>query len=328
MSLDHSQDFTQEAQFVSQMQGPIADFWAAREQGFLPAIENKKLYWVKFTSPKHSKAIVMVNGRTETVLKYQELFFDLFQQGYDVYSFDHRGQGLSDRVAHNAQMGHVEEFDHYVRDLSSMIDHFDLGGYQQRFLLGHSMGGAITTRFLQTHDCSAFNAAALSAPMFGIYLPAALKPIARGLSKWMAKLIPTTHYAVGQSGFDPKPFENNTLSHSKVRYAWADELHLNTEQIQMGGPTSHWVWQAMDGAKLCVENAAKIPLPLLIMQGEEDLVVDNLAHGQFMEHAPASTKLIVIKGARHELLVEADKMRNQAMNEILQWFDNHTDSAD
>jgi lysophospholipase len=233
---------------------------------------------------------------------------------------------MSERVAQNTQMGHVDEFDDYIRDLDTMISQFDLQHYQHRFLLGHSMGGAITTRYLQTHDSSAFTAVALSAPMFGIYLSAALKPIARGLAKWMTKLLPQTHYAPGQTGFSLQPFENNTLSHSKVRYEWADELHLNTEQIQMGGPTHQWVWQAIDAAKLCVENANKIELPLLVMQGEADLVVDNKSHVQFMKTATASTHMMTIKGARHELLVESDSMRNQALNAVLDWYQQHMES--
>ncbi|MCV5871060.1 alpha/beta fold hydrolase, partial [Escherichia coli] len=78
--------------------GPIAALWQTRQEGFVKGTEKKKIYWCKLTNPEHKKAVLIVNGRIESSWKYQELFYDLYRQGYDVYSFDHRGQGLSDRL--------------------------------------------------------------------------------------------------------------------------------------------------------------------------------------------------------------------------------------
>ncbi|WP_438876507.1 alpha/beta fold hydrolase, partial [Bacillus cereus group sp. Bce039] len=84
---------------------------------------------------QHNKVIIIVNGRIESACKYQELFYDLFHQGYDIYSFDHRGQGLSERLIADPQMGYVEQFDDYVRDMDELITRFPLQNYTQRYLL-------------------------------------------------------------------------------------------------------------------------------------------------------------------------------------------------
>lgn len=55
-----------------------------------------------------------------------------------------------------------------MTDLKALVEHFDLGHYQERFLLAHSMGGAIATRYIQTTPAHPFSALALSAPMFGV----------------------------------------------------------------------------------------------------------------------------------------------------------------
>ena len=103
--------YTQESDFEQAINGNIAELWRTREEGFLKSFDKRSLYWMKLTSPEHNKAILVVNGRIECCSKYQELFYDLFQQGYDVYSYDHRGQGLSDRLIEDKQMGYVDEFD-------------------------------------------------------------------------------------------------------------------------------------------------------------------------------------------------------------------------
>ncbi|MCT6568541.1 alpha/beta fold hydrolase, partial [Staphylococcus aureus] len=42
--------------------------------------------------------VVVVPGRIESYVKYPEVAYDLFQQGYDVIVLDHRGQGRSGRI--------------------------------------------------------------------------------------------------------------------------------------------------------------------------------------------------------------------------------------
>ena len=62
-------------------------------------------------------AIVISNGRTESMAGYPELIWDLHQQGYSVYILDHRGQGFSTRLLPDPQKSYVEKFEDYVDDL-------------------------------------------------------------------------------------------------------------------------------------------------------------------------------------------------------------------
>ena len=176
-SFDKNSRYTQESNFGQAIGSHIAKLWASREEGYLTSFDGTKLYWIKLSKPSHTKAILLVNGRIECAAKYQELFYDLYQQGYDIYCYDHRGQGLSARLIEDPQMGYVEEFADYVRDLDSIVQHFNFSPYQQRYLLAHSMGGNIATRYLQTYHAP-FDAASLTAPMYGIDFPWYLKPIA------------------------------------------------------------------------------------------------------------------------------------------------------
>ncbi len=323
MSFNPIHPYTQEHEFTDAINGKIALFWEKKHQGLLSGKANTQLYWVKFTDSLHTKAIVLVNGRSESVLKYQELFYDLFNQGYDIYSYDHRGQGMSERITLDPHMGHVEEFDDYIDDLEDFLECFDFSIYDDTFLLAHSMGGTILTRYLQRHASLPYSAACLSAPMFGIQIPFYLKPIAKSLSKLLAQKLSKVDYALGQTGFESLPFEGNTLTNSQVRFNWSKQLALDVEKIQLGGPTHKWVWQGVDASQKCVKHASKTSLPTLIMQAGDDDLVDNKAQQRFMKTAKPIHQLTIIPDAKHELFLEKDSKREQAINSALEWFEQH-----
>ncbi|MHC6528621.1 alpha/beta fold hydrolase [Vibrio proteolyticus] len=321
-----SHSYTQECTFEQAMNGNIADLWQRREEGFIKSFDKTKLYWCRLTCDSHNKAIVVVNGRIEAAWKYQELFYDLFQQGYDIYSFDHRGQGLSDRMLGDPQMGHVNDFEDYILDMERLLTHFDLTHYEQRFLLAHSMGGAIATRYLQTHPQHSFDAIAVSAPMYGVSVPWYLSPIAVPLSMAMTTIYAQPTYAPGHQAYYPKPFEINPLTQSEVRYRWFRDLYDRMPQLQIGGPSTRWVWQGLLAAKQCILLTRQLTLPFLLLQAERDTIVSNKAQDVFIRKLRKTNpdcELQVIQGSRHELLFEIDRCRNQALDSLLAFFDRH-----
>uniref|UniRef100_UPI0013D3B38A alpha/beta fold hydrolase n=1 Tax=Enterobacter cloacae TaxID=550 RepID=UPI0013D3B38A len=87
-----------------------------------------------------------------------------------VLIIDHRGQGLSGRMLPDTRRGHVDNFSDYVDDLAAFWQQeVQPGPWRKRYILAHSMGGAISTLFLQRHkhQCDAI---ALTAPMYGIVI--------------------------------------------------------------------------------------------------------------------------------------------------------------
>lgn len=315
--------YTQENLFEQAIAGPIAALWQQRQEGYFKSSDKTKLYWCKLTDPKHSKAVLLVNGRIESSWKYQELLFDFYRQGYDVYSYDHRGQGLSDRLVQDSDIGHVYEFDDYVRDLASVVQHFALEGYQQRHLVSHSMGGAIATRYLQTYPHHPFDKLVLSAPMFGINLPWYLSPVAIAISQILTAVYPTPTYAPGHQPYYAKPFEDNPLSQSKARYHWFRQLYTDKPELQVGGPSTRWVWQGLMATKQCLQMTRQLKIPVLLLQAGNDRIVSNQAQNQFYKKLCKTNKnsqMITIDGAQHELLFEQDQYRNQALDALFRFL--------
>ncbi|SMY17523.1 alpha/beta fold hydrolase [Photobacterium aquimaris] len=312
--------FSQEASFNTMMAGPISALWQQRHQSTLQGANYCQLSWVSLTPGCSDKVIVIVNGRIESYYKYQELFFDLINQGYHIYALDHRGQGMSQRLIADAEMGYVDQFDDYVTDLYRFITDIVMPqGYQHHYLLGHSMGGAISSLLLARYP-TIFDRAVLSAPMHGIHLKPSLRFIAEPLARLNDHLHRQPTYAPGQRCYYPKPFVNNPLTHSEIRFQWFKDLYQQYPQIRLGGASNRWVWQSIAAARACIDEASNITTPTLVLQGSADHIVDNQAHARFCQQIPTKSRLVTITDARHELLFESDQYRNIALTEICNHF--------
>ncbi|PSW19353.1 lysophospholipase [Photobacterium sanctipauli] len=319
----HIFNFTQESHYLEIMAGSVTELWQQREEGEFSGVDQVTIRWTAITQQQADKMILLVNGRVESYWKYQELIHDLAQQGYDVYAIDHRGQGVSGRLADDSELGHVEEFDDYVTDLETFFRTvITPKGYRQHFMLAHSMGGTIGSLFLARNP-GAIDSAVLSAPMHGINIKNWMRPIASPLARVVEQLQRQPDYAPGQVPYYPKPFVDNPLCQSEVRYHWFRDLYEKMPELKIGGPSARWVWQGIAAAKQSIALATQITSPVLLLQASDDTIIDNQAHYRFcqaMQDADKPCELKVIHGARHELLFESDKYRQPVLAAAINHF--------
>lgn len=200
-------------------------FWQTVVQDTLKTPDGLTLAYMMVKHPKAHASIVISSGRVESYLKYQELVFDLYQQGYSVFAIDHRGQGLSSRMTANPHQGHVRRFNDYIDDFALFMQTVVLKhATSPLFLLGHSMGGAIGTLYLKQHP-DVFTAAAFSAPMYGIKLP-----MPKGFVRWLASKLDASlnggepNYVLSGQNYKAAPFKGNDLTHCQSRYQAYREL--------------------------------------------------------------------------------------------------------
>ncbi|MEM7294974.1 MAG: alpha/beta hydrolase, partial [Pseudomonadota bacterium] len=76
-----------------------------------------------------------------------------------------------------------------------------------------------------------------------------------------------------------------------------------------------------------MQDAAKIEIPMLLLQAGDDRIVDNDSQTAFCDligsHCVGDQPRI-IEGAKHELLNESDEYRDQALEEIFRFLDTHS----
>jgi lysophospholipase len=303
----------------------IQPFWKNSVQqgtfdgvGEVGKMEKIDIAYAYILHPQALGAIVISSGRIESLIKYKEVMYDLYQNGYSVFIHDHRGQGLSGRMLDNSQIGYVGGFSEYVADFKKFIDEVVTEKTPHKpKLLCHSMGGTIGALTVLRYP-ELFEKVAFSAPMFGIRPP---------LPDWFAKLLLNLHaslhkkntYFFGQKNYNHQPFAANELTHSEIRYQLFRQEYQAAPQIQLGGVSGHWLKMAAQAMNEVEQNVHRFPIPALVIQAGADQVVDNKRQSRVVAKM-ANSKLMVIEGSKHELLEEQDKFRVPCFSAILDFF--------
>ncbi|MEM6986723.1 MAG: alpha/beta fold hydrolase [Pseudomonadota bacterium] len=268
-------------------------------------------------------AILLLPGRTEPLVKYRDLAFELNRRGHALYLIDHRGQGQSGRLLADPERGHVVDFEHYVDDVERFLDARVLADEPDKLVLfGHSMGGCIAARLLQRRS-DTFSAAVLFSPMLeiatGLVPGWVASAVTTALSKMPFGLGDPEAYVPGGHGFEPTPFkldgELNPLTNSETRLERCMRDYVDIPETRLGSPTRHWFDQAMDACAAAIRDAAMITCPTLLFSAGDDPIVEYGGQRALCAGSDAVEGPRVVAQARHELLMERDDIRATVLDE-------------
>lgn len=298
-------------------------FWEQQVTSeYFTAFDGIKLHFAYYRHSDSAPLVVIAPGRIESALKYQELFWELAQQGFSVAALDHRGQGLSGRLTANPHQGHVESFNDFVRDFSDFTDLLMAQfGDVPKILFSHSMGGTIATIYCATYQ-HPYKKLILSAPMFSIETGIVPYWLARWIvfaGAWLNRWLAKPWYFLGMGNYKPVPFEDNVLTHSRQRYKAFRDAYDNVSDVQLGGPTFNWLYEAISAAINAQKLANDITIPVILFQAGNDKVVS--ASGQKKVAAAVTRdhfRFETIKGASHELMMETDKFRQPVLDALIE----------
>jgi lysophospholipase len=180
------------------------------------------------------------------------------------------------------------------------------------FALGHSMGAAVLIRSAY-HGRRWFDRIVLSGPMIDL-AGAAGSRFARVSTQLMRLLGLGASYVPGGGGtaINTLPFPGNNLTSDPVRYARTVAILEAEPSLGIGAPTVAWLDAAFKTMREFAEPsyASRWRQPLLLVAAGQDRIVSTPAIGAFAVRLRAGSHL-VIPGARHELLMEQDRYREQ-----------------
>ncbi len=264
--------------------------------------------------------IFIFPGRGDYIELFGNAVKELVENGYSTFVIDWRGHGLSDRVAKNERVGHVDQFEDYQRDVIAMVtaaQRLDLP--RPWYLIGHSMGACIGLRSLiEGLDVIA---AAFSAPMFDIHMASYERVAAWPLTWFMRSIGKGEVYAPGfndNSYVFRNEFEGNTLTNSADEYQRWIMQGEKCPALHTGGPSMGWLYAALKETRYL----SKLPSPnvtCLSMFGDQEETVgvpairDRMTKWENGRHE-------LIAGAKHELFLETPEVQRIVMSLILDLF--------
>jgi lysophospholipase len=260
-----------------------------------------------------NKTVLLLNGRTEFMEKHLETVRELNQRGADVYSLDWRGQGGSSRLLLNPQKGHVRSYEDYLNDLSvfyrcvlrpEVIK-------EPLIILAHSMGGHIALRFLSAHPAAVARAVLLS-PMIDIHTAPWPGSIVRAMTFFAMKAGWAERYCFGSRDFSAarEKFKNNLLTSDAGRFFDTHAAIAAAPYLAIGGVTWGWLSATFRSIDILRDTdcVKQIKTPVLMICAQNDRIVSRKAQEGLSAKLPGS-QLMVIAGARHEILKETDALR-------------------
>ncbi len=281
---------------------------ATRERtGELRAEDGVRLHYRSWPAPAERATLLVSHGLGEHGGRYAGVAEDLAEHGITSYAIDHRGHGRS-----GGARGHVAHFGQFVRDFESfraaIAKEHSTG--KPIFLLGHSMGGLIAIRHLQTHPEAPYAGAVLSAPLVGIAVQAPRWKVA--LSGFFSRWVPWLpfHNAIDTAMLSTAPgyaesYRADTLLHNTIT------PRLYTEMLA-----------AIDAA---FTQPDSIRIPLLVLAPTADRVVLPEAVARFASSCPGDVEVRRYEGFQHESLNEKD--RHRAIADVAAWIEGRVPSA-
>lgn len=280
----------------------------SHQQGFFKGARGANTYhqcWLPQDDP--IAVLLIVHGLAEHSGRYIHIVNHFVPLGYAVYALDHFGHGKSEGARN-----FVEQFEDYTVPLKTYFDQVrDTQPNKPIFLVGHSMGGLISSRYLLDHQAD-FVAAVLSGPAIRVpnqpseFLISILNIVSRflpkiGVRQLESDVLSSDPSVIAARADDPLVYQG------KVTARLATEINLASLHVQA--------------------HAGNITLPLLILQGGADATVDPAGTQLLYDTAGSADKTLkVYEGYYHEVFNEPELRRNQVFDDMQDWLETHLES--
>lgn len=273
------------------------------QDGFFKGVRDANIYYQAWLPDGDPKAVLLiVHGLAEHSGRYMNVVDHFVPHGCAVYGLDHIGHGKSEgtRV-------YVERYADYTDTLGIF---FGMVRTWQPdapiFLVGHSMGGLIAVSYLLDHQAD-FAGAVLSGP--GVKAPDDISAVTIFLGKTLSRLAPKT----GVLSLDA-----NGVSRDPA----VVEAYVNDPLVYTGKTTARLAAELLKEMQRVTAEAGNITLPILIVQGGDDKLVDPAGARMLYDSVSSPDKTLhVYDDFYHEVFNEPEHER--VLSDVETWLEAH-----
>jgi alpha-beta hydrolase superfamily lysophospholipase len=249
--------------------------------------------------PDPSAVIAVVHGYGDHGGRYAWFGEAMAARGWAVYVYDLRGHGQSSGVR-----GQVKRFGEYLDDTEVFLDEVRaLQPGRPLVLLGHSMGGLICTR-LAEERAPDVRGLVLSSPFLQ-----------------MAEVVPPAKVAAakGLAVVWPNRDIGNTLQAAQLSHDETVVAAYVTDRLVHHVAPARWAREALAAQDAAMAGAERIALPLYVLYGKDDQVVDVAFIEALFARAASEDKTIrSYEGLYHECFNEVG--RERVYDDLAAWL--------
>lgn len=241
-----------------------------------------------------SKWLIVTHGLGEHLGRH-EYMLKLFSQNFNIAIYDLRGHGRS-----GGKRAYVEDFNHFLKDLHSVIGYlkkeFSMEDYT---LFGHSMGGLITASYLQNMASADFYPSKVYLSSPAAAAPGLMGPIFSHSPKFLLEGLTKLPTIPVQGILDLKK-----ISHDIRVY----EAYIKDEFCELKIHT-HLFFELLKMARNVFSRPLRANCPIVVSVGSEDALVNAKFCEQYFTSMEKGSQLRVFEGGYHELHNEIEKYR-------------------
>jgi alpha-beta hydrolase superfamily lysophospholipase len=272
--------------------------WPAGEEEWIDRENGARLFIRSAGSTTSPGAtLILTHGLGEHSNRYGHVATEFVARGWRVIAWDLRGHGRS-----SGARGDILAYESFVGDLRAVAERFRIEGCPL-FFYGHSLGGQITLRFLQTTPM-ACQGAIVASP----WLRLAFDPPWWKLA--LARL--AMRFRPSFTQFTGNRWER--LSRDLDHMSSFPDLDL----VHHGISARMYFAVRAAGAQ-ALADASLLRIPLFLLHGDADPVTSHHSTGEFFEQAGSEDKTLrILPGSRHETHNDLD--RAQVIREVGDWI--------
>lgn len=262
--------------------------------------------------------IVILPGFRENIEKYNEVMRDMQARGFDLFIMDWPGQGGSERlVKANPEKAHSDGYNQQVDTLQQFMDTIVTPAAKKPLvMLAHSMGAHLGLRYLNEQP-GVFDSAMLSSPMIDIVTAGLPKPLARQMAKFAKAGNYLEKYIPGGTDWVEEKFQGNNKTSDPERYQAYTDFVVANDFLKIGDPTYGWIYHTFSSIDVLADEdyLKNIKTPILMEITDHDKIVERAAQDRALKFLP-DAKVVEIKGAKHEIWMERDELRDVWLQKV------------
>ena len=232
--------------------------------------------------------MILLHGFGDHSGRYADVAAWLAQRGLAVYALDQRGHGRSP-----GKRGHVSRFAQFLSDVAALRRLVASETAAPQLLLGHSFGGTVALRYLETEP-EGLAGAIVSSPFLAVAM--AVPVWKRALARVLVEVLPSVPVATGLD-----------LAYLSTDPAVGQAARSDPLYHRVMSPRAYREILAAQGATLA--EGRHIRVPLLLLLAGDDRIVSRPASEAFARSLGGDVTVKTYDGFYHEIFNEPQRAR-------------------